>query len=66
VGGKARAQQLKDDLDGTGDIATADGVGDARFSVTRTIAKLAPNHRHRPNVIAIKLSAINVVANGSG
>jgi hypothetical protein len=66
VKGKARAQQLKHDLDRTGDIATADGVGDARFSVKRTIAKPAPNHRHRPNVIAIKLSAINMVANESG
>jgi hypothetical protein len=66
VGGKARAQQLKHDLDRTSDIATADGVGDARYSVKRTIAKPAPNHQHRPNVIAIKLSAINVIAGKSG
>jgi hypothetical protein len=60
VGGKVRARELKHALERTGDIATEQGVGDARFSVKRTIAKPARKNRHRPNLIAIKASALGL------
>jgi hypothetical protein len=58
VGGKAGARALKHALEGTRSIATEEGVGDARYSVKRTIAKRAPINRHRPNLIAIKAAAL--------
>jgi hypothetical protein len=63
VGGKARAQELKYALDLTGDIAKGEGVGVARFSVKRPIAQPAPKNRHRPNLIAIKASALGLAGN---